>query len=67
MTVYAEAQKSEMAIEKTEVKLVHDSMNPLKLFAGMYLCAFSGKRSLFVLAQFLKNYVNPSKDNKSLA
>lgn len=34
-----------MVIEKTEVMLVHDSMNPLKLFAGMYLCAFSGERN----------------------
>jgi len=65
-TVCAEAQTSELALEKTEVRLVHESMKPLKLFAGTYLCIFWGEK-FFVLAQFLKKCVNPPKDNKSLA
>lgn len=43
----AEAHTSELVIEKTEVMLVHKCVNPLKLFASMYLCAFSGERKAF--------------------
>ena len=52
-TACAEAQTSELVIEKIEVMLVHKSMNSLKPFAGMYLCTCSGERKLFGLSQFL--------------
>lgn len=52
-TACAEAQRSELIVEKTEVMLMHESMHPLKSFAGMYTGGIFWEEKSFL---FLPNF-----------